>query len=68
MTVRFLGMVETTLSGCKCSGRKETKTFSRHKDFYLPSGILKTFYAGREVEVSDEDGEFLLEYKEFERV
>lgn len=30
------------------------------REYTLLSGATKTFYAGRETEVSDEDGEFLI--------
>lgn len=63
MKLRFNGAQGAKVSGCPVCGRKQTSesvTFT--KSFILPSGQMKTFRTGREYEVSDRDGNFLLSY------
>ena len=64
MTIKFNGMMEKRTKGCSVCGSKRTGIgFSSSKTYILPSGITKTFRAGRCVEVKDEDAEFLLSYR-----
>lgn len=68
MRVIFNGMIEKRTRGCKPCGKARTETgFTTVKSFMLPSGITKTFRKGRVEEVSDSDGEFLLQYEAFSR-
>lgn len=64
MRVRFNGVLETKVSGCKpCGTRRVSKrVMATKKTYILPSGASQTFYAGRVTEVSDENGRFLLSY------
>lgn len=64
MKVRFNGVLESKTGGCIPCGRKRAskKSITTKKEYILPSGIKKTFYIGRAEEVSDMDGEFLLQY------
>lgn len=64
MTLKFNGITEKKSRGCNCGGggRKTEVAFRTTKTFILPSGITKTFRAGKTEEVSKEDGDFLLSY------
>ena len=63
MKVVFNGTIEKrTQGGCNCKGKVTSASFVRTKMYILPSGQSKTFYMGQPVEVSDEDGRFLLSY------
>ncbi len=69
MKVKFTGATEKRKGGCPVCGKvRSGSTFTAIKSYTMPSGITKTFIAGRPEEVSDSDGEFLLLYKEFEVV
>lgn len=61
--VIFKGMKETVKSGCKPCGRAGTKSVGvrSHKELILPSGAFKMFRINKVTEVSDSDGEWLLE-------
>lgn len=63
MIVKFLGATERRSKGCKpCGMSKGTRrVVASRKEYILPSGATKTFYLGRETEVSDDDGKFLTE-------
>jgi len=63
--VVFNGVLESVSGGCKpCGARKASKLrMVSAKTYILPSGKTTLFRAGKEVEVEDEDGEFLLTYK-----
>lgn len=64
MKIKFNGILEKRKKGCNCKGgAKSEYGYVTSRMYILPSGITKTFYAGREEEVSDKDGEFLLQYK-----
>lgn len=64
MKVKFTGVVEKRSKGCGACGKRHTdRSFRTSKTYILPSGITKTFFAGRVEEVSDVDGEFLLSYQ-----
>lgn len=64
MTIKFNGVMEKRKKGCSVCGRKHTEFgFSGSKTYILPSGITKTFRAGKCVEVKDEDARFLLSYQ-----
>ena len=64
MTIKFNGVIEKRRKGCSVCGSKHTENgFSGSKTYILPSGITKTFRAGKCVEVKDEDAEFLLSYQ-----
>jgi len=72
MRVRFNGVVEKRKGGCAPCAKKRGKSrvgkrYVTSKMYTLPSGQSKMFYAGRATEVSDSDGEFLLQYGEFEK-
>ena len=64
MRVKFNGYIEERTSGCGICGtkRKSERSLTTHKMFILPSGKTITFYIGKDEEVSDSDGEFLLSY------
>lgn len=65
MIVRFNGMIQKKHGGgCSKCGQKST---SKHqmitsKMFILPSGRKIPFFIGKEAEVSESDGQFLLQY------
>ena len=65
MKVIFNGILEKKKrGGCNCSGKsKSTLRMLTSKTFILPSGVTRTFHAGQETEVEEEDGRFLLEYQ-----
>ena len=64
MRVKFNGIMEHRSSGCGACGRKHTdRVMKTSKTYILPSGVTRTFYAGRVEEVSDQDAEFLLSYQ-----
>ena len=69
MKVIYKGVVEKKRRGCPVCGSHTThKAFQYTKEYILPSGIRKKFRAGVPTEVSDNDGDFLLNnMKEFER-
>lgn len=61
MKVRFNGIVEETQRGCRpCHGRTTHLQMKTHKSYYLPSGRHIAFRIGDPVEVSEEDGKYLL--------
>lgn len=63
MKVVFNGTVEKrTGGGCRCKGKVTNSTFVRSKMYILPSGISQRFIAGQPVDVSEQDGKFLLSY------
>lgn len=64
MRIVFNGIIEKSRKGCGVCGRRRTENqFLDHKTYILPSGVSKTFRVGQAVEVSDRDGNFLLNYK-----
>ena len=64
MKIVFRGTIEKRRRGCPVCGRRSiSNTYSAMKTYILPSGITKTFRAGKVEEVNDRDGEFLLMYK-----
>lgn len=64
MKIKFNGVMEKRRKGCSVCGSKRTEMgFSGSKTYILPSGITKTFRAGRCEEVKDEDAQFLLSYQ-----
>ena len=63
MKVVFNGSLEKrTSGGCNCKGKVTSSSFVRSKLYILPSGQTKMFYAGKPVDVTEEDGRFLLSY------
>lgn len=61
MKLRFNGIVEETQRGCRpCHGRTAHLQMKTHKAYYLPSGRHMVFRIGIPVEVSEEDGQYLL--------
>ena len=63
MKVVFNGTVEKrTSGGCNCKGKITNATFVKSKMYILPSGKTIHFYVGKPVEVSEQDGHFLLSY------
>lgn len=65
MKVKFNGIMERKKGGCSKCGAKSSSTYKMmpSKMFILPSGKTVTFFVNRETEVSDTDGDFLLQYK-----
>lgn len=64
MKIIFNGIIEKRKKGCGVCGKRHTdSSFQVSKTYILPSGVTRTFRAGQVTEVSDSDGEFLLEYK-----
>lgn len=64
MKLIFNGILEQRNGGCKPCGHKSNSKLimGTSKMFILPSGVSKTFFVGRESEVSDSDGAFLLTF------
>lgn len=63
MKVRFKGTVEKIKKGCPvCGKRRIDSQFSLSKTYILPSGVAKTFRAGKIEEVSIEDAQFLSDF------
>ena len=70
MKVRFKGIKRERQSrGCGCRKRHGSR-ISTIKPFHLPSGTKVVFRVGQQMNVSDEDGAFLLNQfpDAFERV
>lgn len=64
MKIRFNGIIEKRTKGCPVCGKRTTDSqFKTMKSYILPSGITKTFRAGRIEEVTETDADFLLSYK-----
>lgn len=64
MKVKFNGILEKKSGGCiPCGAKRVSKqTMVTSKMYILPSGTSKRFWAGRTVEVSDDDGKFLMSF------
>lgn len=64
MRVVFNGILAETEGGCSaCGAKKKSKySFVHSKLYHLPSGKQITFRVGVPVDVSEEDGRFLLGY------
>lgn len=62
MKVVFNGTIEKHTKGCNCKGKTTEVGFVSTKLYILPSGRSVRFYVGKEVEVSEQDGNFLLSY------
>lgn len=62
MKVVFNGVLEKRTSGCNCKGKQTEVGFVQSKMYILPSNKQVTFYLGKPVEVSEQDGRFLLSY------
>lgn len=64
MKIKFNGVLEKKKKGCSVCGRRFASTgFTISKTYILPSGVTKTFRAGRCEEVKEADAEFLLSYR-----
>lgn len=64
MKIVFNGVIERRRKGCSVCGKTVNSAgFTTTKTYILPSGITKTFRAGRVEEVQDMDAEFLLSYR-----
>ena len=64
MKIVFNGLTEKRSKGCPVCGKRITDNhFLTMKSYILPSGMTKTFRAGKPEEVSEGDAEFLLSYK-----
>lgn len=64
MRIVFNGIIEKARKGCGACGKRRTENqFMMSKTYILPSGRSQTFRVGQEVDVSDRDGNFLLQYK-----
>ena len=62
MKVVFNGVLEKKSGGCNCKGKVTDVSFVQSKLYILPSGKSVHFYMGKPVEVSPQDGQFLLSY------
>ena len=64
MRVMFMGVLAKTHGGCSACGSKVKSEYSfvQSKLYVLPSGRTVTFKTGVPVEVSEQDGQFLLGY------
>jgi hypothetical protein len=64
LNIRFNGIVEETVRGCKPCGKAKTvrRAMATTKQFILPSGQFKTFRAGKTYTLEDADANFLLGY------
>lgn len=62
MKVVFNGVLEKHSKGCNCKGKQTEVGFVKSKMYILPSEKQITFYLGKPVEVSEQDGRFLLSY------
>lgn len=62
MKVVFNGTLEKHSKGCNCKGKVTDVSFVQSKMYILPSGKSIHFYAGKPVDVSEQDGNFLLSY------
>lgn len=62
MKVVFNGTIEKKSSGCNCRGKVTSSSFVRSKTYIMPSGRTHRFTVGQPVEVSEQDGKFLLSY------
>lgn len=69
LKVIFKGVRESRVSGCSSCGsrRQMSGTFERTKKMILPSGMTRTFVAGRAETVSESDGQFLLDQTYIDR-
>lgn len=65
MKVIFNGIFEKKQSGggCNCKKQGSGYGFVQSRMYILPSGQTKTFRIGEEVEVTEQDGRFLLSYR-----
>lgn len=63
MKVMFTGVMEKKAGGCKPCGMRKVSRMGMvmRKSYMFPDGQEKTFFAGREVEVSDVNGKWLLD-------
>jgi len=65
MKLVFNGLIEKKNGGgCNCKRQNSSYGFVSSRMYILPSGATKTFYVGKEEEVSDRDGQFLLSYNQ----
>jgi len=66
MKVKFIGIKsqEKSSGGCLACGQKRVSQFSytHAKRMVLPSGRAQLFTMGKTYEVSEKEGQFLLEY------
>ena len=64
MKVVFNGILEKSSGGCVPCGAKRVseQVMKTHKMYILPSGRTHRFRVGVPVEVSEEDGAFLMSY------
>lgn len=64
MKVIFNGVLEAVSGGCVPCGHKRSskRVMITKKTYIMPSGISKTFYVGRTVDVLDSEGKFLLDF------
>lgn len=69
MKLIFNGILERKEGGggCNCKKSQSGYSFINSKMFILPSGTTKMFYLGKEEEVSERDGNFLLSYKSIDQ-
>ena len=64
MRIQFNGIIDKKSGGCgACGNRSSSSQFLTTKTYILPSKSIKTFRVGVPEEVSEQDGQFLLQYK-----
>lgn len=65
MKIKFNGLIEKKSGGgCNCKKSGSEYGFVGSRMYILPSGATKTFFVGKEEEVSERDGQFLLSYNQ----
>lgn len=65
MKIVFNGMLEKKGNGgCNCKKQGSEYGFVSSRMYILPSGQTKTFYVGKQEEVGERDGQFLLSYNQ----
>lgn len=66
MKLQFLGFSKAERTGCAvCGSRRRTSIgIQREKRMMMPHGKMMTFHAGKEYDLSDADGAFLLRQKD----
>lgn len=64
MRIQFNGIIEKRSGGCSACGKRRTGSqFLASKTYYLPSGVTKMFRVGVPETVSEQDAQFLLQYR-----
>lgn len=66
MRIKFNGVLEKKNGGCSACGKKSKSSygFTNSKLYHMASGRSQVFRTGEVYEVSDIDGNFLLQYND----